>query len=183
MPTLPPITSLPTSSPSQRAQILDLLFEPSTQLHTLSLPLLHSTPFPSYDALIAAIGEQLSALADSSSTSDTQSLEGILCSHPRLGAKGVESAQSRGEQAGLGLGLGLQGEREGEELRELNQAYEARFPGLRYVVFVDGRTRGVIMSDMRRRIEEGDVRGEPRAAIRAMCEIAADRAHKLLRQD
>ncbi|KAK0281544.1 hypothetical protein LTR35_000741 [Friedmanniomyces endolithicus] len=181
MPTLPPITSLPTSSPSQRAQILDLLFEPSTQLHTLSLPLLHDTPFPSYDALISAVGAQLTALAESASTSDTRWLESILCSHPRLGAKSVESAQSRGEQAGLGLQG--EGEREREELRELNEAYEARFPGLRYVVFVNGRGRGVIMSDMRRRIEEGDVGEERRAAIRAMCEIAADRAKKLLRQE
>ncbi|KAK0785273.1 hypothetical protein LTR75_013574 [Friedmanniomyces endolithicus] len=181
MPTLPPITSLPTSSASQKAQILDLLFEPSTQLHTLSLPLSHNTPFPSYDALISAVGAQLSTLADSSSTSDTQSLESILASHPRLGAKGVESAQSRGEQAGLGLQG--EGEREREELRELNEAYEARFPGLRYVVFVNGRGSGAVMEDMRRRIEGGDVGGERRAAIRAMCEIAADRAKKLLRQD
>ncbi|KAK1058771.1 hypothetical protein LTR12_002571 [Friedmanniomyces endolithicus] len=176
MPNLPPITSLPTSSAPQKAQILDLLFEPSTQLHTLSLPLLHNTPFPSYDALISAIGAQLSALAESSSKSDTQWLESILASHPRLGAKGVESTQSRGEQLGLHV-------EEGEELRELNEAYESRFPGLRYVVFVDGRGRGAVMEDMRRRIEGGDVGGERRAAIRAMCEIAADRAKKLLRQD
>ncbi|KAK0912514.1 hypothetical protein LTR91_008434 [Friedmanniomyces endolithicus] len=176
MPNLPPITSLPTSSAPQKAQILDLLFEPSTQLHTLSLPLLHDTPFPSYDDLITAVGVQLTALAESASTSDARWLESILCSHPRLGAKGVESALSRGEQAGL------QGE-EGEELRELNEAYEARFPGLRYVVFVGGRGRGAVMEDMRRRIEGGDVGEERRAAIRAMCEIAADRAKKLLRQD
>ncbi|TKA42199.1 hypothetical protein B0A54_07287 [Friedmanniomyces endolithicus] len=157
MPTLPPITSLPTSSPSQRAQILDLLFEPSTQLHTLALPLLHTTPFPSYDDLISAVGVQLTALAESASTSDTRWLESILASHPRLGAKGVESAQSRGEQAGLGLQG--EGEREGEELRGLNEAYEARFPGLRYVVFVNGRGRGAVMEDMRRRIEGGDVGG------------------------
>jgi len=162
MPSLPPITSLPTSTPSQLTQLLDLLFEPSTRLHTLALPLLHSTPFPSYSALVSAIGAQLSALADSSSTPDTHCLESILASHPRLGAKGVESALSRGEQAGLQG----RGEGEGEELRGLNEAYEARFPGLRYVVFVDGRARGVVMEDMRRRIEEGDVGGERRAAIR-----------------
>jgi len=34
------------------------------------------------------------------------------------------------------------------------------------VVFVDGRGRDVIMEDMRRRIERGDLQGERMAAIR-----------------
>ncbi|TKA68371.1 hypothetical protein B0A55_07475 [Friedmanniomyces simplex] len=156
---LPSIIDLPASSPEDRARVLDLLFEPSTQLHTLSVPLLHETTFPSYPDLISAVGVQLTALAESASTSDTQWLEAILASHPRLGAKKVESAQSRAEQARLVQGSSG-GEEGVEELRRLNEEYEGKFPGLRYVVFVNGRGRGVVMEDMRRRIAGGDVRGD-----------------------
>jgi len=89
-------------------------------------------------------------------------LEEILDSHPRLGAKKVESAQSQAEQAQLQGGE----EGEAEKLAQLNAEYEAAFPGLRYVVFVDGRGRDVIMEDMRQRISGGDLEAERRAAIR-----------------
>ncbi|KAK5129814.1 hypothetical protein LTR08_002791 [Meristemomyces frigidus] len=172
---LPPVASISTLSAEARAGILDLLFEPSTQLHTLSVPLLHAKPFSSYDDLIAAIGAQLTDLSLSASTSDTQWLECILGSHPRLGAKKVDSAQSQAEQAQL-HGSSEQAAR----LRALNEDYEAQFPGLRYVVFVNGRSRGAVMEDMRRRIDGSDVESERATAVRAMCEIAADRARKLL---
>jgi 2-oxo-4-hydroxy-4-carboxy--5-ureidoimidazoline (OHCU) decarboxylase len=51
-------------------------------------------------------------------------------------------------------------------LGELNAEYEARFPGLRYVVWVNGRGREEVMADMRRRIERGDLREEEREGIR-----------------
>ncbi|EMC98078.1 hypothetical protein BAUCODRAFT_66672 [Baudoinia panamericana UAMH 10762] len=171
---LPPVSDVPKLSTEERAKILDLLFEPSTQLHTLSVPLLHDKEFVSYDELIAAVGVQLTELSESASTSDTQWLESILGSHPRLGAKKVESAQSQAEQAQL------QGSREeAEHLADLNAEYERKFPGLRYVVFVNGRSRPVIMDDMRKRMASSDLKTERAAAIRAMCEIAADRANKL----
>ena len=158
---LPPVGSIPSLPAQERADILDLLFEPSTQLHTLSVPVLHENTFPSYDDLIAAVGVQLTDLSQSASTTDTQWLESILASHPRLGAKKVESAQSQAEQAQL------QGTSdEAAQLRTLNEDYEARFPGLRYVVFVNGRSRGVIMEDMRRRIKDGDAQSERATAIR-----------------
>lgn len=158
---LPSVSTVPTLSAEQRAQILDLLFEPSTQLHTLSVPLLHEKEFQSYSELISAVGVQLTELSESASTSDTQWLESILGSHPRLGAKKVESAQSQAEQAQL-QGSG----EEAEMLRSLNEEYETTFPGLRYVVFVNGRSRQVIMDDMRQRIANGDIKVERAAAIR-----------------
>lgn len=100
----------------------------------------------------------------------------VYSAHPRLGAKKVESAQSQAEQAQL------QGsDEETKQLLRLNEEYEAKYPGLRYVVFVNGRSRAVIMEDMRERIANSDVVAERSAAIRAMCEIAADRATKLQR--
>ena len=126
---LPPISSIPTLTTTERAAILDMLFEPCTALHTLSVEHLHEETFESYNALIASIGKQLTELQHSISTSDTEWLDKILAAHPRLGEKKVDSAQSRGEQAGLNT----DGEEETEQLRELNKEYEEKFPGLRYV--------------------------------------------------
>ncbi|KAL1305583.1 hypothetical protein AAFC00_007188 [Neodothiora populina] len=174
-PTLPAIQSLPSLSAEQRAGVLDLLFEPCTALHTLSVELLQNTTFSSYEDLIASVGAQLTGLSESSSTSDTRWLESILGAHPRLGAKKVDSAQSQAEQAQLNKG----GEDEARALKELNEEYEKTYPGLRYVVFVNGRSRPVIMEDMKRRIARGDIVAERADAIRAMCEIAADRSRKV----
>lgn len=190
---LPRIDQVPALPTEERAAILDLLFEPSTQLHTLTVPLLHDKMFSSYDDLISAVGVQLTDLSESASTSDTAWVHDILGSHPRLGAKKVDSAQSQAEQAQL-QGSG----EEGEQLRLLNDEYEKKFPGLRYVVFVNGRSRPVVMDDMRQRIASSDIKTEQAAAIRvslvyiltvwtfaksheAMCEIAADRVTKLAR--
>lgn len=126
---LPPISSLPKLPTSERAAVLDLLFEPSTQLHTLSIALLQEKTFASYNDLIASIGVQLTDLAESASTSDMEWVEQILGAHPRLGEENVHSVQSRSEQAQLHSG------EDGEEnkLARLNEEYEEVFPGLRYV--------------------------------------------------
>ena len=158
LPSIDQVSSLPTED---RAAILDLLFEPSTQLHTLAVPLLQKETFTSYDDLISAVGVLLTDLSESASTSDTTWLHGILGSHPRLGAKKVESAQSQGEQARL-QGSG----EEAEQLKSLNEEYEKTYPGLRYVMFVNGRSRPVIMDDMKQRIANSDMKTEQAAAIR-----------------
>jgi len=172
---LPPIAGIPTLSTVERAAVLDALFEPCTALHTLSLDLLHSKTFPSYDDLIASVGVQLTDLSESASASDTEWLDTILGAHPRLGEKKVDSAQSKAEQAQLITG----GEEQVTKLRELNEEYEKAFPGLKYVVFVNGRSRPVIMENMRDRIARGDIKRERAEAIKAMCDIAASRAIKL----
>ena len=122
---LPSISSTSTLPTESRAAILDALFEPSVPLHTLSVSSLAENIFESYDELIAAVGRQLEQLLESPSTSDTEWLDKILGAHPRLGEKKVDSALSRGEQAGLNQG----GSEESEELRALNEDYEAVFPG------------------------------------------------------
>ncbi|TKA82333.1 hypothetical protein B0A49_00074 [Cryomyces minteri] len=172
LPSIGSVSSLPTGA---RAAILDALFEPCVALHTLSVELLQTQKFESYDDLVAGIGVQLTELAESSSTSDEEWLEKISGAHPRLGANKVDSAQSQAEQAQLNTG----GAEEADQLRQLNEEYERTFPGLRYVVFVNGRSRPVIMDDMRQRMARSDIKAEKAAAIRAMCEIAADRARKL----
>ncbi|KAJ4290367.1 hypothetical protein N0V90_010583 [Kalmusia sp. IMI 367209] len=175
MTSLPDVTTLPQLPDEEITPVLDLLFEPSPPLYALSVSTLKSVEFPSYDALIGLINNQLSALADSDTPEDVAKLSEILCSHPRLGEKKVESEQSRAEQAQLQKG----GEDEKEKLAALNREYEEKFPGLRYVVFVNGRARPVIMENMRARIDRGDIKAERQEAIQAMCDIAADRAAKL----
>jgi len=172
---LPPIADVPALPTVERAAVLDTLFEPCTALHTLSLDLLHTETFPSYNDLIASVGVQLADLSESASTSDTEWLLKILGAHPRLGEKKVESAQSKIEQAQLNTG----GEEEGTKLRELNEEYEKTFPGLKYVIFVNGRSRPVIMDNIRQRIARKDIKQEIAEAIKAMCDIAADRVFKL----
>lgn len=127
--TLPPIQSLPSLSTIERAKVLDLLFEPCIQLHTLSLELLGIQSFASYVDLIASVGIQLTKLAKSPSTSDTAWLDAILGSHPRLGEEKVDSQQSQTEQAHLQTSS----QKEVSSLALLNDEYERTFPRLRYV--------------------------------------------------
>ncbi|KAF1355837.1 hypothetical protein EJ07DRAFT_181828 [Lizonia empirigonia] len=175
MTSLLPVSTLPHASDSELTTVLDLLFEPSPPLNTLTVPVLRSTTFPSYATLIAAVHAQLHALARSPRPEDIHTLSEILCSHPRLGETKVDSAQSRQEQAQLQRGAAD----DKEKLAALNNEYEAKFPGLRYVVFVNARPRPAVMANMRARIDRGDVAAERQEAIQAMCDIALDRARKL----
>lgn len=161
MATLPLVSDLPSLPASSLTAVLDLLFEPSPPLHTLSTPLLQSTTFSSYPALIVAIQTQLTTLASSTSPDAMTTLSEILCAHPRLGEKKVDSEQSRAEQAQLNKG----GQEEAEALAKLNQEYEEVFPGLRYVVFVNGRSRPEVMSNIRSRISRNDIAAERAEAI------------------
>ncbi|KAF2011290.1 hypothetical protein BU24DRAFT_426371 [Aaosphaeria arxii CBS 175.79] len=176
--TLPPPSTLPTLPHPEILTTIDLLFEPSPRLHSLLLPSLLTTPHESYASLIASVHSSLTKLSRAKNPRAMENLIAILGSHPRLGAKKVESAQSRAEQASLAGGEGDGGE-EGERLRVLNEEYEEAFPGLRYVVFVNARSREEIMRDMRERIDRGNPGLEMREAIDAMCDIARDRVGKL----
>jgi 2-oxo-4-hydroxy-4-carboxy--5-ureidoimidazoline (OHCU) decarboxylase len=136
--TLPPISTVPTLGAEERAAILDVLFEPCTQLHTLSVSTLREKTFQSYDELAAAVGEQLTTLLESELKSDQDWLDVILNAHPRLGEKKVESELSRQEQAAMRRDAAedpraAEEEEEAEQLRRLNAQYESVFKGLRYV--------------------------------------------------
>ncbi|GJC96231.1 OHCU decarboxylase [Colletotrichum higginsianum] len=170
MASLPDIDTLTHSSEEEQTEILDALFEPSPAIHALILPSISAASFQSYDELITHCHKTFQALIDD--PAHKAELHSIISSHPRLGAKKVESAQSAAEQAQLQSG-------DATELAALNAEYEAKFPGLRYVVFVSGRGRPEIMANMRERISRGDLALEERAAVQAMCDIARDRAAKL----
>ena len=127
-PLLPAIESIPTLSVEKRAEILDLLFEPCDELHSLSIDMLRNKRH-SYAKLIQDVGAQLAELARSNSSDDMEKLDKILGAHPRLGEKKVDSKQSQAEQAHIKAAS----EEESKRLAALNAEYEQTFPGLRYV--------------------------------------------------
>ncbi|KAI9371796.1 Oxo-4-hydroxy-4-carboxy-5-ureidoimidazoline decarboxylase [Aspergillus egyptiacus] len=180
-PALPPSSSLNELPQDQQFQVLDTLFESSPELHTLMAPVLANQPFSSYSSLIDAVGGRMSALSAVNSPTDRDILVGILGSHPRLGQPKTAAAAehlselSKKEQANLNTGA----EEQAERLRALNAEYEEKFPGLRFVTFVNGRSRHVIMEEMRQRIDRGNADREVEEIIQAMCDIAKDRARKL----
>ncbi|WEJ93547.1 hypothetical protein PSN45_001013 [Yamadazyma tenuis] len=182
--TLPDIKEVTNLSHEKQSQLLDNLFEPCPTLTAILLQtvLATSTPFSSYKQLIETSRTQLleylrSSEQESEKTGEIRpEIAKIISAHPRLGgAKKVQlSDHSSAEQKSL------QGSQEETEmLAKLNAQYEEAFPGLRYVVFVNGRSRQVIMDNMRQRIARGDIRTERREAFDAMCDIALDRASKL----
>ncbi|RAL06180.1 2-oxo-4-hydroxy-4-carboxy-5-ureidoimidazoline decarboxylase [Aspergillus ibericus CBS 121593] len=177
---LPPLSSITSLPQEQQFQVLDTLFESSPEIHTLMAPVLANQTFSSYSSLIDAVGGRMSALSAANSSKDKEVLVGILGSHPRLGQpKGAPtehlSELSKKEQANLNSGA----EEQAEKLKALNAEYEQKFPGLRFVTFVNGRNRDVIMEEMRQRIDRGDADREVEEIIQAMCDIAKDRAQKL----
>ncbi|RDW63000.1 2-oxo-4-hydroxy-4-carboxy-5-ureidoimidazoline decarboxylase [Aspergillus mulundensis] len=177
MPSLPPPSSLKELPQEQQFQALDTLFESSSELHTLMAPVLANQTFSSYTSLIDAVGGRMSALSAANSPTDRDILVGILGSHPRLGQPKTAAAEhlselSRKEQANLNTGA----EGQAEKLRLLNAEYEEKFPGLRFVTFVNGRSRDVIMEEMRARIDRGDTEREIEEIIQGMVAIAKDRA-------
>ena len=130
---LPALSELPSLSQEAQLRVLDTLFEPSPELHTLMLPVLAHQTFSSYNSLIDAVGGRMSALSAANSPTDRNVLFGILGSHPRLGRAPAHpehlSELSRQEQAQLNTGA----EEQAERLHSLNTEYEAKFPGLRFV--------------------------------------------------
>ncbi|KAJ6139673.1 hypothetical protein N7471_006159 [Penicillium samsonianum] len=176
---LPPLSTIPSLPQETQLRVLDTLFEPSPELHRLMIPVLANQTFSSYPSLIDAVGGRMSALSAPNSPTDRDVLFGILGSHPRLGRAPANpehlSELSKKEQAQLNEGA----EEQAEKLRALNAEYEGKFPGLRFVTFVNGRSRDVIMVEMRQRIDRGNAEKEIEETIQGMCDIAKDRARKL----
>lgn len=181
---LPPIESIPLISEKDQVEVLVHLFEPceTFEAYVISNNLL-SEAYGSYHDLIESIRKHLLSFLIMEEQRSAHSgpidprISKIIAAHPRLGpskdAKNL-STHSLSEQKSL---LGTK--EEGEQLRALNDAYEAAFPGLRYVVFVNGRLRQVVMENMKARIQRGDIGKEREEAFNAMCDIALDRARKL----
>lgn len=175
---LPLSTELSQLSYNDKVAVLDNLFEPCETLTRFLISQLFSNgqSYSSYKELIESARDQLlEYLKQAESTIPIKpEIAQIIAAHPRLGASAKLSEHSSNEQKSL---QGTQ--QEAQRLKELNNQYEQTFPGLRFVVFVNGRPRSEIMENMRQRIERNDIRLERVEAFNAMCDIALDRAQKL----
>ena len=194
----------------QLSDALSLLFEPSDTLSKIIVPALFDrirttsdeNDLPgNYSILVDAAVEVVSSLPDDEKAS-------FIGGHPRIGEVKGLSAMSAAEQ---GLSTGTPSAVTPtppdvlRRLAQLNAAYEARYPGLVYITFVNGRTRAQIRNEMEEKLHEegvlppgadaehgigeitphirtGDAwRKEMERAVRAIRDIAQSRLEKLSR--
>lgn len=171
-----PIEDLRSASADQQTEVLGQLFEPCSTLNAIIFEKVIPIGFSTYKDLIEAVRSTLLQLLKENE--EDPQVSKIIAAHPRLGApkkgKVVLSAHSLAEQKSLSASS----PEETAMLQQLNEDYEKTFPGLRYVVFVNGRPRSVIMENMRERIKRGDILKERYDAFNAMCDIALDRVKK-----
>ncbi|KAJ7173758.1 Oxo-4-hydroxy-4-carboxy-5-ureidoimidazoline decarboxylase [Mycena filopes] len=142
MTSLPPID---TVDESQIGHILSTLLEPSDILLSTLVPafvasLASGTRFVSYTALIDAAIAQVS-------TWDLPLRAQFIAGHPRIGETKNLSALSAKEQ-GATPAVAPTPPEVLSRLAHLNACYERRYPGLRYITFVNGRSRAAIAQEM-----------------------------------
>lgn len=128
-----------------------------------------SRPFPSLDALHAALTEQVER------ATFTERLA-LLQAHPDLGARARLSQASTQEQAGAGLDSLTPGEF--EQLQRLNAAYRTRF-GFPFLLAVKGSTKHDVLRALQARMESAP-EDEYREALRQVYRIARFRLEGLI---
>jgi len=149
-------------------QTLCTIFEPSPVLRThlapqiLSLLSSSSSPSPpsvaidSYASLVDVALHTITTSWDASLQSE------FISGHPRIGQVKNLSKLSAAEQARVGAPPEVI-----SRLEHLNRCYEWKYPGLRYITFVNGRTRTEIMREMEgflgvRALEDGCAIDQPK---------------------
>ncbi|KAF9936428.1 hypothetical protein BGZ67_002375 [Mortierella alpina] len=182
--TLPSIEFINTQATLQDvATAVTLLFEPAPPIvkHLYS-----KRPYASYSALIDETSHLLTNV-DQFLTEQEQ-LD-VINAHPRIGAaKANLSALSLIEQgytpedAAKKVDATATPSQDDEvtqaTLKRLNQEYEDKY-GFKFVVFVNGRPRNVIIPVMEERIKNSTQEEEKKIALRDMVLIARDRLKKL----
>jgi 2-oxo-4-hydroxy-4-carboxy--5-ureidoimidazoline (OHCU) decarboxylase len=155
---LPSVSDIYASRDASRngslAQAFSTLFEPTPALFEFLVPSVMSTithpsgghhiPHRTYNALIDIA---ISILEGWSHSQQASFLEG----HPRIGEIKGLSALSASEQAAQATPPEVLA-----RLLVLNEEYERRYPGLRYITFVNGRSRKMIMVEMEEKLGIGD---------------------------
>lgn len=145
MSALAPFDDVVTSKPetdSALAKALAVLFEPTPVLYSDLVPGVAArissatSPPRSYSDLVALALEVVS-------TWDTHLKASFIAGHPRIGEVKSLSHLSAQEQAARATPPEVL-----ERLAHLNACYEHRYPGLRYITFVNGRTRAAIKDEM-----------------------------------
>ena len=130
-------------------------------------------PFPSDDVLFHVARDIAHAMPEA------DQLE-LIDAHPRLGAPPGSVSQMSYVEQGYDRGTGTRADGEidvAAELERLNDAYEQRH-GFRYCVFVAGRPREALLTDMAAAVD-ADRTTELHRALDAVVDIAIDRHGKL----
>ncbi|CAO3688756.1 unnamed protein product [Rhizopus stolonifer] len=144
---------------------VNVLFETAPPLASR---LYERKPYMSYDALI----KEAENICASDVLSNEERKE-VMNAHPRIGAAKINlSAMSQREQ-----GKGGEDAAVNEELRLLNEEYEAKY-GFKFVIFVNGRSRQEIIPHMKERIKNNTKEQELEIGITDMMLIARDRLKK-----
>ncbi|EIW79230.1 hypothetical protein CONPUDRAFT_91500 [Coniophora puteana RWD-64-598 SS2] len=125
--------------------VLSLLFEPSEILQDKLVPQLataHQGSFESYSDLIDEAVNLMSQW-------DASERAAFIAGHPRIGETKNLSVLSNKEQGGSKSGVVASTPPEVlSRLQHLNACYEQRYPGLRYIIFVNGRSRAEVAEVM-----------------------------------
>jgi len=137
------------------AQAFATLFEPSSALFEFLVPAViaiignptgteSQTPQRTYNTLMDIAISELDRWPYGRQA-------GFLGGHPRIGEIKGLSALSASEQAAHATPPEVLA-----RLLELNEEYERRYPGLRYITFVNGRSRKMIMVEMEEKLGISD---------------------------
>ena len=145
LPTLEAIQRSPHSTPqSPLGLALEILFEHSPILVNLLEPQLNtvlksSPPLTSYTELINVALSEIAKW-------DLQAQSEFISGHPRIGEVKNLSKLSASEQGATGANPTPPEVL--TRLAHLNACYEVVYPGLRYITFVNGRSRAAIVEEM-----------------------------------
>ncbi|OCH93629.1 hypothetical protein OBBRIDRAFT_275659 [Obba rivulosa] len=221
LPALSAALSSPPTEDSPLAEALSLFFEPSAPLFTHLLPALHAQLVSPADAeRVTTYPALLRAACAILETWPPALQTAFVGAHPRIGETRGLSRLSAAEQGQAAcprtspaapppdspsepptpaMSPGADDPAVLSRLAHLNACYEARFPGLRYITFVNGRPRAAIRDELDKflRAQEPDasrdvasvlpvpVGGEAwsaelRRAVRGVGRIAESRLGKLL---
>ncbi|KZV64659.1 hypothetical protein PENSPDRAFT_745312 [Peniophora sp. CONT] len=145
LPSLPSLATSSNASPSgPLASALATLFEASPVLYSdLVLALLQS---PSND-IYTSYGTLVDAAITVIKQWPREKQAAFVGAHPRIGEVSGLSALSAAEQASKQTPPEVL-----ERLAKLNGLYEVKYEGLRYITFVNGRSRKEIMEEMEGRL-------------------------------
>ncbi|KAG8965970.1 hypothetical protein FRC03_012705 [Tulasnella sp. 419] len=147
MTSLPPLQST-LQNQDDLGIALAILLEPSPALINHLAPLVFNHPSfrsaESYSAIIDLTLEILQGWPHSEQAN-------VIASHPRIGEVKGLSALSSKEQASNATPPEVL-----KRLEVLNELYEKRYPGLRYIIFVDGRSREQIVPLMEEKVGNED---------------------------
>lgn len=128
----------------QIAIILSILFEHSVILdNKVSPDLAKQISDPSFLDHPKSYHDLIDLAASHIQKLEVQDRTAFIAGHPRIGEVSNLSAMSAAEQASRRTSPEVL-----HQLEQLNTAYEKAYPGLRYITFVNGRTRAEIVPEL-----------------------------------